>query len=367
VPAMKQNDLPVFRADLHRSPVSLLFPSMDMLFVVGIVFSLLVFMLTHDAVAGEREEGTLRLLLSGPVPRDLVLMGKWLGGYASVLLPFLTGFVLVVTVLYFTPSITIHPQDWLRIGALLVLCALYVAVIFSVALTFSVLFRHSTTVSMALLVVWAVGIVAWPAGTPYLAHAMLRPPTTAQTELEITKLTLFESPGDGRYDDAYRKLFGDKRREDLTDDERRQWQETSERVTHGIWRTLIDTMRVEADKLTASERAPVPLAQALARASPFGCFQNACIRMAGTGIDREAHLRQTVAEYLRTAWGFTIERLEKDGGHPAMARYQPRIRYSEPSAASALAGCGIDVALLALTGVLAFMLAYVLFLRMDIT
>jgi ABC-type transport system involved in multi-copper enzyme maturation permease subunit len=57
--------------------------SMDFVFVVKVILSLLVLFLMYDAVAGENERGTLPLVLAGSLGRGAFLTGKLLGGLIS--------------------------------------------------------------------------------------------------------------------------------------------------------------------------------------------------------------------------------------------------------------------------------------------
>ena len=68
---------PEAQAPPRDNPLSVLSPSMDLVFFVGVIMSLLAVVFGYDAVAGEKERGTLRLMLTYPVPRDTVLLGKW--------------------------------------------------------------------------------------------------------------------------------------------------------------------------------------------------------------------------------------------------------------------------------------------------
>lgn len=64
--------------DLYRSPLSMLFSVPDYSYVVGIVMSLLCVIFTFDSICGERESNTFRLVMSNPVPRYQILLGKWI-------------------------------------------------------------------------------------------------------------------------------------------------------------------------------------------------------------------------------------------------------------------------------------------------
>ena len=55
---------------------------------------------TFDAIAGEREQGTLRLTLSNSVARDFVLVGKFLGAFLSIGIPFVIAVLINLFLLY---------------------------------------------------------------------------------------------------------------------------------------------------------------------------------------------------------------------------------------------------------------------------
>ena len=46
-------------------------------FIAGYVLSLIALLFTFDSISGERERGTLRLILATPMPRHTVLAGKF--------------------------------------------------------------------------------------------------------------------------------------------------------------------------------------------------------------------------------------------------------------------------------------------------
>ena len=58
-------------------------------FIIGYVLSLVALLFTFDSISGERERGTLRLTLSNAIPRHTVLIGKFLGAFISVSIPFI--------------------------------------------------------------------------------------------------------------------------------------------------------------------------------------------------------------------------------------------------------------------------------------
>ncbi|MDE0682923.1 MAG: ABC transporter permease subunit, partial [Candidatus Poribacteria bacterium] len=81
------------------SSLSYMLGHLDFLFVVGTVFSLLALLFTFDAVAGEREAGTLRITLANSLPRDLFLWSKLIGGYVVFVVPFLVSLLFGLLIL----------------------------------------------------------------------------------------------------------------------------------------------------------------------------------------------------------------------------------------------------------------------------
>ena len=78
---MTRNGITRGEASLSTAPIAFLLGHLDFVFVVSTVFSLLALLFTFDAVAGEREAGTLRITLANALPRDIFLWSKLIGGY----------------------------------------------------------------------------------------------------------------------------------------------------------------------------------------------------------------------------------------------------------------------------------------------
>ena len=66
----------------HASePLLATFRLLDLEFVFSVVLSLFAVVFAYDAVSGEKESGTLRLVFSNPVPRHLFILGKMAGAF----------------------------------------------------------------------------------------------------------------------------------------------------------------------------------------------------------------------------------------------------------------------------------------------
>lgn len=70
---------------------------------IGLMIPLVAIVLAYASVAGERDSGTLKLLLSLPHSRRDVVLGKIVGRSAVIVLPILVGFVAAAIVFLITP------------------------------------------------------------------------------------------------------------------------------------------------------------------------------------------------------------------------------------------------------------------------
>lgn len=111
---------------------------------------LIALLLGFDAVVGERERGSLDLLLSLPITRLELLLGKYLGLAAALTVSTITGFALVALLLYrqFNWAGLYHYLGFMISSVLLGLAFL------SLALLISVIARERTRASGLAIALW---------------------------------------------------------------------------------------------------------------------------------------------------------------------------------------------------------------------
>jgi ABC-type transport system involved in multi-copper enzyme maturation permease subunit len=333
---------PYYYGDFKRNPLGNLFPPVDLLLVVGIIMSLLIFVLTYDMISGEREEGTLRLLLCCPVPRDMVLAAKWLGGFISLAIPFLTSAVIIMLILTFNHQVVVSGVEWLRIVAMFGVCLLYIATVFSLSMMVSTFCASSSTAILSLLLSWVVLIVAVPAISTPLAVVLMRPAGVEQTE---TAMQRYPIAGIGQIlDDAAAFIDSYKNKNTgpfppgfdsmITVD---QWQVFSRGVD-----SAIETGKKSFGTVRNVERAGTWIA----RVSPMGSLENALVSLAGTGINREADLRQSVETYARACIAYGLPFLAPSKRGNFSADNVPAYRYPKNDFARDFSAAMPDCAIL---------------------
>ncbi len=173
---------------LVSDSLSYLLGHLDFLFLVGTVFSLLALLFTFDAVAGEREAGTLRITLANSLPRDLFLWSKLIGGYIVFIVPFLVSFLFGLLVLVWQGFPLGEPEIFPRVFSLTLASLLYIAVFFAIGTVISTYLDNSKTALIAAFTVWVFAVLITPR-VGFIAAKFIAPTRTSQSVyLEKTAL-----------------------------------------------------------------------------------------------------------------------------------------------------------------------------------
>lgn len=153
---------------------------LDWMFAIRVVLSLAAFLLGHDAICGERQAGTLKLLMSHPIPRWQMLTAKLAALWGCLAVPFLAGAALSGALVFALGKVPLSAGDLAKAG-LVVLLGLWAAAFFAlVALAVSAAARTSSTSLSVLALLWVGAVVAVPALGHLLAHRLAPLPADAE-------------------------------------------------------------------------------------------------------------------------------------------------------------------------------------------
>ena len=159
---MTRNGVKQGSMSLGEAPLSSALGNLDFLFVVSTVFSLLALLFTFDAVAGEKEAGTLRITLANALPRDLFLWSKLIGGYIVFVVPFLVSFLLALLLLV-SQGFPLGESDiFLRVLSLTLVSLLYIGVFFTIGTVISTYLDNSKTALIVAFTVWVLAVLIAP-------------------------------------------------------------------------------------------------------------------------------------------------------------------------------------------------------------
>ena len=151
-------------ASMHGSdnPFMDMFTSMDIVFILKVILSLMALIFAYDALAGEYERGTLRLVLTHPVGRGYILIAKYISAMLCLLIPFLMSLLLAVVLLTTSISISLNTDDFLRIGGVIWASIAYLSVFYLIGLLISAATRRTGTALMLSMFVWGFLVLVYP-------------------------------------------------------------------------------------------------------------------------------------------------------------------------------------------------------------
>ncbi|MBT6144671.1 MAG: ABC transporter permease [Gemmatimonadetes bacterium] len=154
----------------------------DFVMVVSLVLSLLAIVLGYDAICGEREQGTLRLALSHPVKRAEIVAGKMIGGVLSVWTCLATAFLVSLIVMQANQDVDLSGDDWVRLGMLFAVTALFLAEVYALSVLASVYTRQSATSLVICLFAWLVLSAGYSNALPAAARRLIDWPPWQELE-----------------------------------------------------------------------------------------------------------------------------------------------------------------------------------------
>ena len=177
---MTRNGITQGPPSTFSAPLTQLLGHLDFLFVVGTVFSLLALLFTFDAVAGEREAGTLRITLANALPRDLFLWSKLIGGYVVFVVPFLVSLLFGLLILVWQGFPLGEPEIFPRVLGLILISLLYIGVFFAIGTVISTYLDNSKTALIIAFTVWVFAVLITPR-IGFLAAKLIAPARTSQS------------------------------------------------------------------------------------------------------------------------------------------------------------------------------------------
>ena len=382
---------------LADTPVLAVLGQLDLNTVVKVFLSLFVLLLTYNAVAGEKESGTLKAVLANPVPRTQLLLGKSLGLFGTFVMATALPAIIGVLVMKLGFGIELAGGDWVRLGAIGVASLLYLLAIFATGILVSTATARSAVAFLVLLLVWVAFVEVIPKASPMLASQIRPAPSYAslqsdrdrfQAEFQQSMFRVMSSafahaaPGSADSPDD------GERRQHVLDSLMSRGRDSLQADLQTELARVDEAYRNRQDGMTR-------LALFLSRFSPAAAMSHAVEVMAGT--DFEAHrrwrdeligYRGSLESYLKskgvTFGGFRIQvRTEtSSGGRSSNTTFRlggpstedtrldlsalPQLSSQPESFGRALARAAPDLVIMALWAAAALLFAFARFMKYDV-
>ena len=266
----------------------------DWAFVIGYVLSLIALLFTFDAVAGEREHGTLRLMLANSMPRYTVLVGKFLGALMSVSIPFALAVLINLLVLSTSSTVYLYADAWGRLGIIFFVALLYTCLFLALGLLVSTRVQRSAVSLVILLLTWVTLVVFMPSVLALIASDFSSP--MSQDEFRVLDKQI-----NNKHLEEYRSVLGRSRSAALHAGSKYVMQEAAEQER------LVE-------KRLDEQIAQVQRARSITRISPTAVVQNLLESFAGTGFERHLQFLENAQRYASEYRKFIVD---TDRGDPA--------------------------------------------------
>lgn len=372
-------------------PIFAVFRFIDFVFIVQIIFSLFALLFTYDAINGERERGTLRLVFSNAVPRALYILAKgagiWLGLVVPLAIPILLSLLLVN--LY---SIPLTGADWVRLGSLMAISITYFSLFIMLGILISSLSKRSSLSFLTGLVVW-IGFVLILPRTGVMAAGQI---------MSVPRLAEMEGLRGGFARDRWAQFYKESEERWMADAGFSDSDEQEKQDEGAMWARMqeedsarkVVQLEIEAFEVRLLEdwnhrkEAQQRLGFSLSRVSPSSAYQLAAMTLAGTDIDIKPRYEEALSEY-RSDFNEYVDRKSAESGQVGGLMItidsdegvkiggdrdnnvldlsdRPRFREPEQQLGTVVASVAGDFGQLAILTILAFAGAFVSFLRYDL-
>jgi len=366
-------DVKLQDSKFSENPIMGVFGTLDLTFIVTVVLSLFALLLTYDTISGEKEQGTLRLILANAVPRDKIISAKIVGGLISMFVPILIGLLLGLVALLTFPTIRFGGEEWLRLLLIVVNFGLYLLVFFSLGLFVSSRTTRATVSFLMLLSIWVLLVIVVPRAAVVVAGQLY--PIPSPHEIQAQKDTILQEvqekarkeqmeymkkhpPGQSNQEEWGKKYF-----EDMGDLQNRSLQEINE-----------GNAKVDAS-YEAKRRKQRQLAIILSRISPASLATYASMNLADTGLDKVDKFLSNARIYKLEWTDYVNKKMFGALGEDAQAAMQmkpdlegmPEFKFRSLSLRESFVLAQWDFAIMFVFAVVFFLAAIFSFLRYDAT
>jgi ABC-type transport system involved in multi-copper enzyme maturation permease subunit len=272
-----------------------IFGKFDFLFILQMVISLIVLLFASDLIAGEKEVGTLRGILSNSVPRHSLLMGKLLGGYIAVWLPFMTTFLLGIILLGVTSFSLSDTRILTRLIVIFLSASIFILAYFVLGLMISVSSSRARTALVGILLVWIFFQLVIPKLSDMVASVVY--PIRTETVVSMQKSLVVKTLNDEKarlLGKQYEIIFG--KGYALTSNpepasKRDEWNSYKTQLEQQYRERKSQQLRNLEDEYRREKHIQQRIASNLSLISPSAAFTRFLTDVCGTGeLDKEKYL-----------------------------------------------------------------------------
>lgn len=202
--AHKQNTANFSEAGFSNS--MLRFGEISIAMVLQILLPLLIFFLGFNSVAYERENGTLKLLLSQGISWKQLLLGKTLGIASVVMMLFVPTIIILVFVWLLLQNFTISADETIKMGLFIFFHFIYLIFFCAIAVLISASSKTSKKALVSLIGIWLIFTIILPRTTQAVGAYIFEAPSKIQFNSDIEKDILKQGDSHNPNDPHYKAI-----------------------------------------------------------------------------------------------------------------------------------------------------------------
>jgi len=272
-------------------------PELDWAFIIKVVFSLYILLLAFRGISGEKEIGTLRLILSNTLRRNQVLIAKYISIILTIGIPLILGGLVSLSIVSILLPQALSLSVIPRIGLMLLLAFFYLSIFAFLGLFVSSLVGRSSLVLLILLSVWILFVVVVTNVSGILSDKLTSVPSEFQTARQVGPM--LKEQVWARIDKVTERI----ERGELTTDEAVK-KETDKAFEEGQ-----EDVRNHFAVYENAMKRRANAARNLSRLSPTALFQFASESLADTGPRREERFLKDARAYSSIYDSYILEKV----------------------------------------------------------
>ena len=163
---------------------SALWGRIDFVFIVTNFLSILAIIFSYSTICGEKD--TLRLVAANDVSRSNIILGKITGNFLVFLVPFFMALLIGLVMLTFSPGFSLTNRDTVVPLLLVVILTVgFLFVIFCLGVLVSLFTRQPNSSLVLLLFLWILMSLVIPKTSPMIAHILIPLRSEQSMEREV--------------------------------------------------------------------------------------------------------------------------------------------------------------------------------------
>jgi len=340
--------------------------NVDWVFIISLILSFAALILSFDSFSKERERGTLSLVLSNTIPRDKLILGKYISAVLTLMIPLVIG-LLINLIIISLFGLTLNGSQWLKIIVFMGISMLYLSIFLLLGILVSSRSSKSSSSIVILLFIWVILVIILPACGRIISENLVKVPLRSEVDKRIREAYQEIIENSERYG-KNAGYSGDPTRENPPARER-------------LFEAMTDAKNRINEEYYNQTISQADIGRNITKISPVVIYQSVSEAIIGSGVSRIRNLYEQLKRYQEILKNFYVDADKEypDSRHAFIPRNPkflsqkpvdynsiPKFSEQDVSVGNALKIAVWDIGALFFLNILLFLIVHVSFLRCDV-